>query len=431
MKSLFAKILAWFLFATLLTGITAAVVNVVYDDTFPPERLLRGLLRAHLDKAVAAYEAGGRPALDAYLRDVAAELDGPLRIVDAEGRDLRTGRPWREGLPVRGPVARRFGGPPRVTATTADGTYQALLPVPPRGLRDALFRPTNLFVLALAAMLCWALARHISRPVRELQQAVERFGPGETSVRFGSAREDELGELARAFDRMAGRIGSLVAAQRQLLLDISHELRSPLTRLTIAADLLRNDPSHGESLEQVEKEAARMNELVSELLLASRLESGEGRERFEAVMVDALAAEVAETVRFEAEAAGRGVEVTPAPPLPVQGDPELLRRAIENLLRNAVRHTAGGARVSVTLGAETGHAVLRVRDRGPGVDPSALPRLFDPFFRADEARDRASGGAGLGLTIARRAVEAHGGSIKARNAEPGLEVVIRLPLVAG
>ncbi len=299
------------------------------------------------------------------------------------------------------------------------------LPLPP---------PPFLEVVALligALTFSAALAWYLSRPVRHLSQAFDALAGGDLGVRTAARigrRRDEIADLGRGFDRMAARIEQLVDAQRRLLHDVSHELRSPLARMSAAIGLARQDPSRIEAmLERVERETARLDTLVGELLGLARLEHDAARTLPQPVALDALLHDVAGDARFEA--AARDVEVVlstdGAGPV-VKGQGELLRRAFDNVLRNAVKYAPAGSVVHIALGRAGGSACVSISDGGCGVADGELERIFDPFFRG--ARSDGSHGAGLGLSIARRAVEAHGGDIRASNTEGGgLRVDIRLP----
>jgi len=218
-----------------------------------------------------------------------------------------------------------------------------------------------------------------------------------------------------------------VAAQRRLMHDVSHELRSPLARLQAAIGLARQNPDKLEaSLERIEREATRLDELLGEALTLARLESGAPEAAVETVDLADLVADVAEDARFEAQAAGRGLALQSVDKLLVRGHSELLHRAVENVVRNAVKYTADGTAVEIDLFMAGACAVLVVSDRGPGIPPGELERVFEPFYRISGDTVK---GFGLGLAIARRAVMAHGGRISARNREDGgLRVEIELPL---
>jgi two-component system sensor histidine kinase CpxA len=241
-------------------------------------------------------------------------------------------------------------------------------------------------------------------------------------------RQDELGELARTFDRMADRIETLLAAERRLLLDISHELRSPLARLGVAIELARSGENLEPALNRIQKESDRLNALVGQLLQVTRAEGDPSSLRRDPVRLDQLVEQLVADSSLEASSQGCEVRYEAREAVTVAGDAELLRRAVENVIRNAIRHAPRETAVEVTLARNNGQVVVDIRDHGPGVPDDALPRLFDAFYRVETDRNRASGGIGLGLSIARRAIELHKGAIRARNARPGLEVELELPV---
>jgi len=262
-----------------------------------------------------------------------------------------------------------------------------------------------------------------------MQKTIERFGHGDFSARVNTKRGDELGQLARTVDQMAERIDLLLKSQRRLLQDISHELRSPLARLGVAVELARGGGDASLALTRVEREADRLNTLVGELIQVTRAEGDPEGLATESVQLDDLVRVILDDVQIEAQK--RDVTLHPQiGEVEIAGSPELLRRAYENIIRNAIRYSPESCQVDVTLEKRTDTVALLVRDYGPGVPPDALPSIFDPFYRVEKDRGRTSGGVGLGLAIARRAVELHHGSMRAYNREPGLEVEILLPLTA-
>ncbi len=243
---------------------------------------------------------------------------------------------------------------------------------------------------------------------------------------------------------MAERIESLLTTQRQLLSDVSHELRSPLARLNVALALARQrsgDEAEG-PLDRIETEAERLNVLIGRVLALARLESGAAAPEFVHVDLSRLVADIAVDADFEAKAKEAAVTLAFSEPCSVQGNEPLLRSAIENVVRNAVRYTDSGTDVEIGLafadivaddsvgdGAASRCAVVSVRDHGPGVRDDQLAHLFEPFYRIADSRDRESGGTGLGLSITERAVRLHGGTVEARNAaDGGLIIEIRLPV---
>jgi signal transduction histidine kinase len=274
----------------------------------------------------------------------------------------------------------------------------------------------------------------------KLRAVTRQLTEGDLSARVGplmGTRRDELADMGRDFDTMAARIEALLGAQARLLRDISHELRSPLARLGVALDLLRKrTPPEAEThLARIELEAARLNEMIGQLLSLSRWETGADGARPRRVDLPALVREVAEDADFEARSQNRSVEVAECDACETAGVPALLRSAFENVVRNAVRHAPEGTAVRVSLdclktGAGEGEAVMRVRDEGPGVPEEALKDIFRPFYRVDDSRTRETGGVGLGLAITERAVRLHSGAVSAANVHGGGFVVeIRLPIV--
>ena len=260
-----------------------------------------------------------------------------------------------------------------------------------------------------------------------MRRVVDRFGRGDLAARVGSSRRDEIGELSRAFDEMAGRIETLLAAERRLLQDVSHELRSPLARLEVAVELAGTSEDPGPSLGRIRRDIARLSVLVNELLQLTRAEGDRSALVLEPIRLDHLLRSLVDDCALEAEAKGCRLELDVKEGCSVPGEWELLHRAIENVVRNAIRHAPEGTAVSVGLELRGDVAVVVVRDRGPGVPEEHLAAIFEPFFRVEGHRSRASGGVGLGLAIARRSVELHQGRIAAQRAEPGLQVTIELP----
>lgn len=286
-------------------------------------------------------------------------------------------------------------------------------------------------ILLVGIVLCYMLAMYLTSPIRKLRQVTNSLADGNLETRVSPGlgrRRDEIGDLARDFDVMAERIESLITTQQRLNSDISHELRSPLARLNVALEIAKqkSTPESSPFLERIETESTRLNEMISRLLTLAKLESG--AEVIESVRLDLaeLVRDVAADADFEAQAKGKFVEVSSADSCPVMGSENLLRSAVENVLRNAVRYTAERTVVDVSLTSNNGHAVLKISDHGGGVPEEELQNLFRPFYRIGEARDRKTGGIGLGLAIAERAVKAHKGTITARNFNGGLQIEIGL-----
>jgi two-component system, OmpR family, sensor histidine kinase CpxA len=306
----------------------------------------------------------------------------------------------------------------------------------------ALRRSTEEFITRLglailvSGFVCFWLARYLTGPIVRLRAATYQLASGNLGARAAeTSRKDEIAELVHDFNRMAERLEVLLNSQKQLISDISHELRSPLARLNVALGLARQRAGEeaNKALDRIELEADRLNEMIGKLLTLARLESGESPEdRFTVQILDLLQ-EVVADADFEAHSRDCSVKLVQAQDCTTMGNPELLRSAFENVVRNAVRYTAARSEVEIRLNCRTQNgsgplAVITVRDHGPGVPDQEISNLFRPFYRLDAARERQTGGAGLGLAIAERAVRLHHGTITARNAEGGgLTVEIQLP----
>ncbi len=289
----------------------------------------------------------------------------------------------------------------------------------------------SVFVVA-GGIFCYFLSSYLMTPLHRLGEAAAHIAEGRLDTRVDPAlrkRRDEIAALARNFDCMAERIEALVMGQRRLLGDVSHELRSPLARLIVALGLARQGPPEeaAENLDRIGLEARRLDTLIGQLLTLTRIDSGADRgapARFDLIE---LVQEVASDGDFEARARNRRVVVKRADACAVEGFEEMLRSAVENVVRNAIRHTAEGTAVEIAVECRDGHAVLTVRDHGPGVPEGMASEMFLPFRRVgNDEHD----GAGLGLAIAERAVQVHGGTIRAENADGGgLRVEVILPVV--
>jgi len=280
---------------------------------------------------------------------------------------------------------------------------------------------------------CYLISRYLTKPLSKLGEAAAKIAEGRLDTRVDPSlrnRRDEIADLARNFDRMAERIEALITGQRRLLGDVSHELRSPLSRLIVALGLARQGPAEeaAENLERIGLEARRLDTLIGQLLALTRIDSGVDRESPAPFDLTTLLQEVANDGEFEARARNRNVVIQRADACTVNGFEELLRSAVENVVRNAIRHTAEGTAVEISLHVVDSRALLRVTDHGPGVPESMLSEIFLPFRRVASGNPD---GAGLGLAIAERAVNVHGGTIRAFNSpNGGLIVEIDLQLAS-
>jgi signal transduction histidine kinase len=423
------------LFATLVLSLIAflEVTRVVSFQASHRTGQFGQIQSMELEQAREAYEAGGPLKLRAFIDRLERYLRGNHYLTDARGRDLVTGQdrsPLLAAAVPEGARPQRMGGPMIVMAKSQDGLYRWIVEMKPPPVDLGNYLPYYALILGAVALVCWLLALNIVSPLRALARTVDRFGSGDLGARVNSLRKDEIGELSRTFDRMAERMGTLLAAERRLLQDVSHELRSPLARLSFAAELIRTAEDREAAVARLKKEIRRLTDLVGALLQVTRAEGDPAANSPQALRLNELLDEVVEDCRVEAEAQGCKIAFANSPPMNVCGDRELLRRAIENVVRNSIRYSPPSTEVKVLLERQSDTARISVRDHGPGVPEEAITKIFQPFFRVDDSRDSSTGGAGLGLTIAKRAVNVHHGDMWARNAQPGLQVCIELPLTA-
>jgi signal transduction histidine kinase len=454
MKSLFLRIFLSFWVAQALFLVIALLVMLALR----PQRnaTWEALRSTALTETISAYEQGGTAQAHEYLENLQMTRHVRAYVFDEHGMEIsgRSSPGWAEhiaaGRPLPPHPGMAFPRPQILTETKASSsghrfTIAMELPPGPRVFFGPWGIPVPGLIIAIVSsgLVCYFLAWYVTKPVARLRAATQQLAAGDLTARAGdpnsrSRRRDEIAGLIRDFDTMAGRLETLVKAQSRLLNDISHELRSPLARLNVALGLARqrSSPESAAMLERIELEASRLNELIGRLLTLARLEDGEQHVPSAPVLLDEVVLNVAEDAEFEAQARHCHVRsAIPAGSWGVRGDASLLHSAIENVVRNAIRYTREGTTVAIHLekagSAGKDEAVVRVTDCGDGVPADALEKLFQPFYRLDDARGRQTGGVGLGLAITERAVRFHGGRVSATNrAEGGLMVEIYLPLMA-
>ncbi|MCC6134482.1 MAG: HAMP domain-containing protein [Gammaproteobacteria bacterium] len=389
--------------------------------------------------AAATLRHGGIGALRELLDEWNRQGDTSVYVVNDARQELFDRAVQPEAL-VQADRLAREDREPRVARLETANQRQYLLFVPaeseaaPHGPPPSPWVPISIGILAslgFSALLAW----YLSKPIRHLRGAFDAAAAGKLETRIGlhmGRWGDEISDLGRDFDHMAGQLQILLSSQRRLLHDVSHEIRSPLARLQAAIGLTRQQPERLDaSLDRIEREAGRLNELVGELLTLSRLEVGMTSAADEEVDVVDLVAGIAADARFEAEATGRRVLFFGAGAIFVRVRAELLHRALENVIRNAVKYTREGtaAEVRIEQWAASNCLIVTVSDQGPGVPETDLQAIFEPFFRS-EAHGKTVG-FGLGLAIARRAIEMHGGTIRALNRDGGgLCVEMVLPTIS-
>jgi len=428
MNSLFARILVWLVLTAVITAAGAMlVVTLVAPDPARSSPWPGRAVQFYADEAAVAFAEGGAKELSNYLWRLESTTGIEAHLVNAEGIDLISKTDRSSALAqLNRSRFRVVWYERRLMAGRPTSRGQVLLLYPPSRLAAfPLLVPQHLWILASVMGLSFLLARHLTNPLRRMEAAAERLGKGDFSARVPLDRKDELGRLAGTFNRMAGRIETLVESQQRLLRDVSHELRSPLARLGVAVELARTSADPRRELDIIQQQADRLNTLVGTLLQVARVEADPNALRKEPLHLTALIEEIVRDCQLEAAPHGCRVLLSQPPPITIHGDAELLRRAVDNVVRNAIRYAPNDSDVEVALISDGTSVAIDVRDKGPGVPDESLPRLFDAFFRVE---GQSGGGTGLGLWIARRAVESHRGSIAARNLTPGLQVTITIPL---
>lgn len=440
MGRLFWKSFLAFWLALLVAGAGVGAAVWLHQRTLSEQvqELASGPRAAFLVNVTAAtLRHGGVAALQGLLQEWRDRGGAHVYVVDEADREL-LGREVAAKALIQARRLAQEDSQSRIARLEMAGQRQYLFFIPaesaggPRVPPPSPWVPISIGILAslgFSAVLAW----YLSKPIRHLRGAFAAAAAGKLDMRIGprmGQRRDEIADLARDFDRMAEQLQILLGSQQRLLHDVSHELRSPLARLQAAVGLARQQPEkQATSLDRIEREAGRLDQLVGELLTLSRLEAGMSGAPEDEVDLMELVAGIADDARFEAEASGRQVRFVGAGEAVVKVRAELLYRAFENVIRNAVKYTRQGTTVEVRVERCNAPECLRVTvtDQGPGVPERDLPAIFEPFFRSESGVETA--GFGLGLAIARRAVEAHGGSIRALNhRDGGLQIEIVLPM---
>jgi two-component system, OmpR family, sensor histidine kinase CpxA len=450
MKSLFLRIFLSFWIAQALFVVLAILVTLALR---PRNSTWEALRTTVMNEAVEAYEQDGAKGLREYFDNLDRTQHVRAFLFDEHGVELsgRGAPDWAIRVARGGPRAPHDGflfpayPAPRDSRASSDGKhhYTIVLGMPPgpRVFLGPRGMPVPGLIIAIisSGLVVYFLSWYLTKPIVRLRTAARKLAAGDLSVRIGASaghRGDEVSGLMRDFDAMAERLETLMKAQSRLLNDISHELRSPLARLNVALGLARqrSGATNTDMLERIELEASRLNELIGRILTLARLEDGEQKVPQTPVPLDELIVNIAEDAEFEAQARHCHVETfIPEGDWGVRGNASLLHSAVENVVRNAIRYTQEGTTVKVELSSESTtdgpEAILDVSDSGPGVPADSLTRLFQPFYRIDDARGRLTGGVGLGLAITERAVRFHGGKVSAYNRpQGGLRIEIRLPL---
>ncbi len=444
--SLFWKIFLWFLLGiALITGVSLFVSWSTQGEPFR-ERwkfIIGNTMNVYTQTAKQIYDNEGKEGVDIFLKTIRNTYENRSVCLTGEKNKSCFESEGQNALPAiqkafesetieyiylnpeENYVAQRF--------TTHKGETFALVlrfesprpPIPFGG--DWQTRIVRILAILLtAALICYALARYLVKPILQLGDTTKLFAAGDLQVRSEIKRRDEIGRLSRDFDEMAERIESLIVSQKNLTRDVSHELRSPLARMNVALELAKQKttPDTQKLLDRIEVESFRLNEMISNILTLSKLESETANVEKADVNLKKLVETIVSDVSFEANGKGKTVEILHADQSQIVGNERLLRSAVENVLRNALRYTKD--KVEVSLEVKDKQAIIAIRDYGEGIPENELKEIFRPFYRVSQARDRKSGGIGLGLAITEQAVRAHAGKVSAKNTGNGLMVEIIL-----
>src|ERR1700732_1730252 len=452
---LFSKGFLWFWSTVLALSAIFMASRMVGTRLIPPTDIVASFAPRVADEAAHAYESGGPQEFEQFAQGLVGKSGVELYLIDGYGKDVLSRPIPSDSLKMVGAarsdgrILSRYGLRSHSSSykfTSPSGRPYVLLVRTPLQLGKILDStaggglPLLGVGLLMVTFFCFWLTHHIVAPIQGIQSAARKVAAGDLRVRAPveiSKRHDELAALAADFDVMVERMSAFVRSQKDLLSTVSHELRSPLTRLIMSLALLRkqSSPESEELLQRMERGVERIDTLIGQLLTLSRLETGLSSEGRDNVDLSQLVQEVVADGDFEAHSCGKAVRLQAEEGIVIEkADQQALRSACENIVRNAIRFTTPGSEVEVILKTEkmrpSPQAVLSVRDYGPGVPGELLQQIFQPFFRVKEpnGNPRENNGTGLGLAIALEAIRQHRGSIIAANANPiGLEVKIMLP----
>ncbi len=457
LSQLFWKIFLWFWLAmmTLVLSLVLIIAFILDPVNFLPER--RGLfheleqqgrrLESHRSMQSRHFERHGS-------RRLRLKVPQEIHLFDNQGQSFRK-RPippalqsfyqqtrnsrqsqmmMGDGLILVGPYQVNLGNSPHQMYLTKPNPDHVL-----RRLWQILSNHWSVLIttLVVSGLFCVLLAAYLVAPIRQLQTAVRRIAEGDFEAHVGNQvtrRKDEIGQLGQDFNIMSKQLNDLIGAQKRLLMDVSHELRSPLTRLQIALALARKKTKDlvQQEHDRIELEIRRLDQLIGQVIQWSRLDNRLSEEMRESLELPNLLAELIEDTDFEAQAQEKKVRLLNEEPCSLQGNSVILSSAIENIIRNAIRFAPKKTVIEVFLSLRERDgqqiAVIVIEDQGPGVPEASLEFLFNPFYRVDETRGEKNSGTGLGMAIALRAVALHNGEIRAENKHPGLRVTIELPV---
>ncbi|MBC3767634.1 ATP-binding protein [Neptunicella marina] len=434
LNSLFGRIFLWFWLAMLLIIITTAWVarQAFLERSLQPlnDKDQRSLIM-HSKRLSQLNNSNNLTPDDLrkILMRMGQRSHSDLLLINVENKDIVSGFMPRElpmqqifldlvdqpsSFSIRLP-GWRFAGPEHITLIGTDYVLFVGKREPPNLLRDIRHQPPYFLIsiaVILSGLLCLLLSWSLVTPLRRLKSAANKMSKGDLSSRSGESanRQDEIGQLAHEFDAMAGHLENLIAGQKRMLADISHELRSPLARLQVAIGIAQQQ-QESTVLTRIETEAQRIESMLAQILTLSRLDSAQAELKLQTVNLADLLDNLIEDADFEASAHNKELEVSPIADIEIKVDSNLFCSAIENLLRNAIKYARH--KVNVDIKVNNHNLQIQICDDGPGVSEHELDNIFRPFYRTASSRSRDSGGVGLGLAISQRAIESMNGSISA------------------
>lgn len=449
-RSLFWKIFLCFWMTVVVIAI-AIMITFVLDpqrSSSPWHESLLGMARYSGASVVEEVELHGDQTASTYIKDLNQRLHTHACLIDEAGnqvvdggcsffiKEISLARPTQSAqITFKNRIARI--ALPIQSSNGKKYIYATEIPAGSPGVSKTAIAIRLSVALFVSFCICYWLTKYLTGPVLRLREASHRLASGDLSTRATKTlerRNDEFGFLVRDFNAMAERIEELISRQRQLIYDLSHELRSPLARLTVALDLARERKGEDSAFDHAEQDLERMNEMIGRMLTVAKLDTSSSETQMERIDFGELVSQVVRSAEFELREKPNAIRFTKDEQLFVHGNADLLQSAIENIIRNAIRYSPSNTPVDVDLkrAEKAGEALihLSVRDYGPGVPETDLSNIFRPFYRVENDRDRQSGGVGLGLAIADRVVRMHGGAIRAHNsASGGLRVDIFLQAV--
>ena len=437
MRSLYWKIFLSFWLATILIIFTTAWVisHIAKKSSLPAQE--QQFMDSYANAAVATFESGEHAALLKWLNKIGISRHMTMYLLSSKGEIISTEPPpenvkkvaenllkdqLSEGILKSGKLIVSH----EILSTS--GTFYRLAAVSEKPLSHFVGIPWAglairlIFAIFMSGLICYLLSLYLTQPLRSLGMAAKSIAKGKLNTRVGylrGHRNDEIAQLSDEFDRMAEQLETLMSSKERLLQDISHELRSPLARLQIAIELGRNKTLNIAETEfmRMELECTRLNELISEVLDFARLDKSTTDLQLSKVNVPELLQEIINDANYECGIETPRVHTGIMESCHLLIDRRLIHRAVENVVRNALRYTPSTEPVIISLYYDSTkeHVFIEISDKGPGVPEEQLERIFNPFYRVDTSREKKTGGYGLGLAIAFRAIELHQGKITAQN----------------